>query len=621
MKLLEIDIKGFGKFHGQHIDFGNKLNIIYGYNETGKSTIHTFIRAMLYGLERARGRASKNDTWSRYEPWDIESPYAGVMKVEYNNEVYRIERNFSKNAANPLIIVNESRGLPVENPKALLDELMCGLTETAYANTVSIGQLKSATEKGMINELKHHISNMNSSGDFSINITKAGELLKAQKKVFTSQIHHEATQDYNANLTEIINIEKEINSPLYINTINSLREEKEKNQQKEAKLLQARAKLMEELSTNHQILEDNGFDDRDEIEEFQSDLNSVYQNFDYAKSKVSKQHFKFIAVLSIILSVLFAALTVYLFISGPENLSSSSSILKHNIFLGVSAVLCLGFLIASEFIIKTFSSQKKLLKTATSELLELFDGMDEDLDEPLPDLEILNENLDALQDISLKISNLEREVESIDEEISQLHSLNERYDSKIELQQKNQWELEKQIEHLSNLRDENTTLKHVISENDRLQTEVSAIDMAYETIQQLSLTIRNSFGMHLNAEASKFIKAITDGVYDSMSVDENLNVFMNTKNKLVPIEQLSSGTMDQIYLALRLASTKLLQGEGEPLPLIFDDSFVNYDEHRLLTTLTWLNKFYDTQILVFTCHKREAFLLHEAETEFNLIQI
>ena len=101
------------------------------------------------------------------------------------------------------------------------------------------------------------------------------------------------------------------------------------------------------LSTNHQILEDNGFDDRDEIEEFQSDLNSVYQNFDYAKSKVSKQHFKFIAVLSIILSVLFAALTVYLFISGPENLSSSSSILKHNIFLGVSAVLCLGFLISS----------------------------------------------------------------------------------------------------------------------------------------------------------------------------------------------------------------------------------------------------------------------------------
>ena len=145
--------------------------------------------------------------------------------------------------------------------------------------------------------------------------------------------------------------------------------------------------------------------------------------------------------------------------------------------------------------------------------------MDEDLDEPLPDLEILNENLDALQDISLKISNLEREVESIDEEISQLHSLNERYDSKIELQQKNQWELEKQIEHLSNLRDENTTLKHVISENDRLQTEVSAIDMAYETIQQLSLTIRNSFGMHLNAEASKFIKAITDGIYDSMSID------------------------------------------------------------------------------------------------------
>ena len=127
--------------------------------------------------------------------------------------------------------------------------------------------------------------------------------------------------------------------------------------------------------------------------------------------------------------------------------------------------------------------------------------------------------------------------------------------------------------------------------------------------------------MHLNTEASMLIKEITDGAYDSMSVDENLNVFMNTKDKLVPIEQVSSGTMDQIYLALRLASAKLLQGGQGPLPLIFDDSFVNYDEHRLYSTLKWFNEFYDTQIIVFTCHTREAELLESSNIEFNLIQI
>ena len=54
-----------------------------------------------------------------------------------------------------------------------------------------------------------------------------------------------------------------------------------------------------------------------------------------------------------------------------------------------------------------------------------------------------------------------------------------------------------------------------------------------------------------------------------MSIDENLDVFMNTPSKLVPIEQVSSGTMDQIYLALRLAAAKLVQnGRRDTMPLI-----------------------------------------------------
>ena len=72
-----------------------------------------------------------------------------------------------------------------------------------------------------------------------------------------------------------------------------------------------------------------------------------------------------------------------------------------------------------------------------------------------------------------------------------------------------------------------------------------------------------------------------------MSVDENLHVFMNTKTKLVPLEQVSSGTMDQVYLALRLAAAKLIQKGDDPLPLIFDDSFTLYDDDRLRTCLLY----------------------------------
>ena len=123
----------------------------------------------------------------------------------------------------------------------------------------------------------------------------------------------------------------------------------------------------------------------------------------------------------------------------------------------------------------------------------------------------------------------------------------------------------------------------------------------------LSTSIRDSFGLYLNREASDLISGITGGIYTSMSIDENLDVFMNTPSKLVPIEQVSSGTMDQIYLALRLAAAKLVQnGRRDTMPLIFDDSFVLYDDERLKTALKWLVKAYDNQIIVFTCHQREA---------------
>ena len=138
---------------------------------------------------------------------------------------------------------------------------------------------------------------------------------------------------------------------------------------------------------------------------------------------------------------------------------------------------------------------------------------------------------------------------------------------------------------------------------------------------ELSTTIRDSFGLHLNKTASDLISGITGGVYTSMSIDENLKAFMNTRTKLVPIDQVSSGTMDQIYLALRLAAAKLIQGDTAQMPLIFDDSFVLYDDERLKSALKWLAQSYDGQIILFTCHQREAQMMTACQLPYHLIQL
>ena len=69
MKILSLHIEGFGKFHDLDISFKDGLNVVYGKNEAGKSTLHTFIRGMLFGIEKQRGRAARNDVYSKYEPW------------------------------------------------------------------------------------------------------------------------------------------------------------------------------------------------------------------------------------------------------------------------------------------------------------------------------------------------------------------------------------------------------------------------------------------------------------------------------------------------------------------------------------------------------------------------
>ena len=52
------------------LEFSDGIQLISGENESGKSTVHTFIRSMLFGMTRGRGRAAKNDVYSRYEPWE-----------------------------------------------------------------------------------------------------------------------------------------------------------------------------------------------------------------------------------------------------------------------------------------------------------------------------------------------------------------------------------------------------------------------------------------------------------------------------------------------------------------------------------------------------------------------
>lgn len=81
MKITEIQIKNFGKLHNINMRPLPGLNVIYGENETGKSTMQRFITSMLFGLEKQRGKSGKNDHYQKYEPWNSNSFFCRRIEV------------------------------------------------------------------------------------------------------------------------------------------------------------------------------------------------------------------------------------------------------------------------------------------------------------------------------------------------------------------------------------------------------------------------------------------------------------------------------------------------------------------------------------------------------------
>lgn len=630
MRILDLHIDGFGKFHDLSVSFDKDLNVVYGKNEAGKSTLHTFIRCMLFGLERGRGRAARGDLYSKYEPWQNKGVYGGQMRVEKDCVIYRLERNFQKDQKS-FVIVNETAGKQVEPTKGFLDFLLGGLTETAYNNTISIGQLKCVTEGGMVTELCNYIANMNTTGNLSLNITKAASYLKGRRKEFERQLTPEAARTYTALLTEIKNIEKEISAPEYENQLRTYQDLRSQVKNQLSEKQTERETLLQKIAKGRQALEGAQFTDEASIRAYQENAKTTYSHYQELEETASRKGRTVLPVIMLVLAIcstigagvlgFFSSQPISTATSGAGALMSvSTGVSRYTIWLIciLSAAAVFFFAVGLIFFMKNRSLRQEL--SMTEKLLQ------EIFSRHLGDSSISEEAMKAFEgrmEEFIRLSQvLECSEQSVTEQAAEISALQEKEtdcDDVISRQQKAQWELEKKLDHLAHCKDQTESLKQVLAENDRIREEITAIDLALETMTELSATIRDSFGLYLNKTASDLISGITGGIYDSMSVDENLNVFMNTRTRLVPVEQVSSGTMDQIYLALRLAAAKLIQPEGDYMPLIFDDSFVLYDEDRLHTALKWLKKAYPGQIIIFTCHQREAQMMTADQIAYHLV--
>lgn len=186
MIIREVDLKNFGRFCDRKFSFSEGLNVIYGANEAGKTTVYQAINALLFGLEKQRGRAARNDTYTTYQPWENKTWYEGAMRFTTGGKEFSLERGFYHTDKSARLVC-ETDGEELSVPQGDL-HMLCGeVSAELFYNTAAVGQLKMKPQDIVYSYLKNHIAGVQEAGSQATDVVKALAILDAKKKALEQQ--------------------------------------------------------------------------------------------------------------------------------------------------------------------------------------------------------------------------------------------------------------------------------------------------------------------------------------------------------------------------------------------------------------------------------------------------
>ena len=642
MILEKLYIDGFGKFSDYSLNFSPSIQILYGENEAGKSTIHAFIQAMLYGIPKG---ASKKEVFFQYRPFSKALGFGGSLTFSHQGKSYCVQRDFLQGGEAHITILPQ--GEKLFEGESFLQDLLSPFSLESFKNTVSIRQLKSSTEREMVYELQAMLSNFQESGNVELNPQAALDYLEQEEARLREKMIPDATKRYSGLLGEVKNTHRSL-SLLEAEEAQSSEEKSLKGlDPKEAMIeatnregsLELQRKVAEIEETREEwnrlssLLEKEGLSNKEELlleqEKMLQYLSHEQEEKELGKSSI------FLYPLFCFFALCFAVLTTLSFLYAY----TSVALPRFPFFsMGFSAYLYPFFCAFLLFLLlalsqrRIFTQQQRWVKQEKREFEEIlakrnistflqFQNSSKE--------ELREEGSSYTQAKVLQYYNTLLEKWGEKEELEKsLALLEESYQKEKNLwletsyKEKQKEQREELLRQYGILQNKADLIRPSLEENEKLQEKREAILEAKERIRQIAGEIRKSFAFHLNENCGKALSEITGGRYDSLWIDEQLHIYVNAKEGFFPLEQASTGTIDQLYLALRLSMALLLQRENRDLlPLLFDDSFAMYDEKRLAASIGYLKKAYPAQILLFTCHHREEKILKELGIPFEQAEL
>ena len=174
MIIKQVNIINFASIKNKVINFKEGVNVVYGLNEAGKSTIQAFIKIWLYGFSSYRGKDVELNERKRYGAVDG-SNISGQLHVVFKGNEYIISRSFGKSKKEDTSkIVNAITGEEVYNiSKYEPGKSFFNINRSTFTKTLFIGQLDVQVKKDKDEEIIDKISSSVGGGQGEVGIEKA----------------------------------------------------------------------------------------------------------------------------------------------------------------------------------------------------------------------------------------------------------------------------------------------------------------------------------------------------------------------------------------------------------------------------------------------------------------
>lgn len=530
MQIREAQIFNFGKLQDRSFAFAPGINVIYGANEAGKTTLHDFLTAMLFGMEKGRGRAASGGMYARYEPWHAAAYYSGALRFSVEGRPFYLERNFYRKEKKE-ILRNEADGEELSVAYGDLEVLLGGISIEAFRSTYDIGQSKAAASKELAAILTEYLSDAAESGEAGVRVSKAQAALAARRK------------ELNLNLKSI----------------------------KEKKNQELHRKVMEK-----ELLE--------------RDCRELTHSLAEAEREISR------------LKKIKAEKT-----DGTKEGQAVPAGGKKRRWLAAAGAAAACFLLnlglhrAISYTFGLFLTSEGLLLLLTALFFAVF----------------LRTGEAAADKSGENLCGRERTGEAGDENdyaweavLSAEHMMNGLRDTLAEKEAR-RCNLSQQIEAMQ---------APGVQERELLR-DIQALELASAEITRLARERYEDSVDELNGAVSGWVAGITGGAYDSVTIDNGGGLRILTEGREVPPEALSRGTLEQIYLAFRLAVGDIVTRE-EAMPVFLDEAFCMYDDGRLRQALMALaGEAEQKQIFIFTCQRREMEALDELGLPYHKVYL